>query len=38
MPDIGLESGKHLMLDRNALDSAFDEFLSGKFHDILKFM
>jgi hypothetical protein len=36
IPDIELESGKYLMLDRNALDTAFAEFLSGKYHDFVK--
>jgi hypothetical protein len=36
IPGIGLASGKYLMLDRNALDTAFDEFLSGKYHDALR--
>jgi hypothetical protein len=36
IPDIGLESGKYLMLDRSTLNTAFDEFLSGKYHDFVQ--
>jgi hypothetical protein len=36
MSDVGLKSGRYLMLDRNALDAIFDEFLSGKYHDLVR--
>jgi hypothetical protein len=35
MPDYGLFQGRYVMLDRAALDDVFDDFLSGKFHDLL---
>jgi hypothetical protein len=35
MPDYGLYQGKYLTLDRAALNDIFDDFLSGKFHDLM---
>jgi hypothetical protein len=35
MPDYGLDQGRYLTLDRAALSDVFDDFLSGKFHDLL---
>jgi hypothetical protein len=35
MPDYGFDQGRYLTLDRAALDEVFDDFLSGKFHDLI---